>query len=72
MTDDRHLMVCTDGNTDESLFECTVDGCTRRLVIDHARARLVVLDHGHRGVPHHGSTGLVALSGGLRGPERGR
>lgn len=65
MTDERHLMICTDGNTDESLFECTVDDCGRRLVLDHARARVVVLEHGDRFVPHHGSTGLVALTGAI-------
>ncbi len=63
MNQQRHLMVCTEGNGAESLFECTVEGCGRRLILDHVRVRLVVLDPGSGTAPHHGSTGLVALSG---------
>jgi len=63
MTDERHLMIHTDGNGAESLFECTVDGCGRRLVFDHVGGRLVVIDPGSGSALHQGSTGLVALSG---------
>lgn len=65
MSDERHLMVCTDGTDAESLFECTVSGCGRRLVFDHTRARVVVIDAGLSFVPHHGASGLASLSVGL-------
>ena len=63
MTVERHLMVCTEGNGEQSLFECTVEGCRRRLVFDHVGFRLIVLDRGSESALHQGSTGLVALSG---------
>ncbi len=63
MTDERHLMVCTDGNGAESYFECTVEGCGRRVVLDHVGVRLIVLDRGDESALHQGSTGLVGLSG---------
>jgi hypothetical protein len=44
------------------LFECTVDGCGRRLVIDGARGDLVVIDHGDLSAVHRGATGGVALA----------
>lgn len=66
MTDARHLMIRTDGNGAESLLECTVEGCGRRVVLDHLRVRLVVLDHGSGTALHHGSTGLVAVSGAIQ------
>lgn len=58
---ERHLMVTTDSSGTGSLFECTVEGCGRRLVLDHAEVRLVVLEAGEPGALHHGSTGLVGL-----------
>ncbi len=66
MADERHLMMRTDENGAESLFECTVDGCGRRLVFDHVGGRLVVLDPGSASALHQGSTGLVALHGTVR------
>jgi|307.fasta_scaffold793718_2 hypothetical protein len=63
MIDERHLMVSTEGNGAESLFECTADGCGRRLVFDHVDGRLIVLEPGAGSALHQGSTGLVALSG---------
>ena len=60
---EQHLMMCVDGTGGESLFECTVDGCGRRLVFDHIGARLVVVHPGLHAVPHHGSTGLVGMTG---------
>jgi hypothetical protein len=63
MTGERHLMVPADGNGAESLFECTIEGCGRRLVFDHISARLVVLHPGSGSALHQGSTGLVAMSG---------
>lgn len=66
MADERHLMVCTGDNGAESLFECTVAGCGRELVLNHVGARFTVLNPGMGSVPHHGSTGLVALSGTVR------
>lgn len=44
------------------LFECTVEGCGRRLVIDRDRGELVVIDHGDLTAIHRGSTGGVALA----------
>jgi hypothetical protein len=44
------------------LFECTVDECGRRLVIDRDRGELVVIDHGDRAAMHRGSMGAVALA----------
>jgi hypothetical protein len=61
--DDRHLMVSTDSNGELSLFECSVDGCGRRLLLDHHRGRLTVLASGAPGALHQGSTGVVALEG---------
>jgi len=66
MTDERHLMVPADWNGAESLFECTVEGCGRRLVLDHVGARLVVVHPGSGSALHQGSTGLVAMSGTVR------
>ncbi len=44
------------------LFECTVDGCGRRLVIDRDRGEMVVIDHGDRAAVHRGGIGGVALA----------
>lgn len=63
MTGERHLMIRASENGAESLFECTVKECGRRLVFDHVRGRLVVLSHGSGAALHQGSTGLAALSG---------
>lgn len=63
MLDERHLMICTEGNGEQSFFECTHEGCGRRVVFDHVAIRLVVLDRGSPFALHQGSTGLVALSG---------
>src|SRR6266705_475260 len=46
MDQERHLMVCTDGNGAQSYFECTVDGCGRELIFDHVAIRLMVLNPG--------------------------
>jgi len=66
MSEERHLMVCTGGNGTESFFECTVDGCGRRVVIDHVGVRMTVLDRGSGSALHQGSTGVVALSGSIQ------
>jgi len=66
MTDERHLMVPAEWNGAESLFECTVEGCGRRLVFDHVGARLVVVHPGSGSALHQGSTGLVAMSGSVQ------
>jgi hypothetical protein len=63
MTDERHLMVCIGESGFRSLFECTADGCDRRVALDHKSARLTVLAPGVLTARHHGSTGLAALSG---------
>jgi hypothetical protein len=63
MDQERHLMVCTDGNGAQSYFECTVDGCGRELIFDHVTIRLIVTNPGNPSALHQGSTGLVALSG---------
>jgi hypothetical protein len=70
MTEERHLMVCTDGNGAESLFECTVAGCGRVVVLDHVGTRLVVLHPGTGSALHQGTTGLVALSGSVQSSPR--
>jgi hypothetical protein len=44
------------------LFECTVDGCGRRLVIDRDRGEMVVIDHGDRGAVHRGGMGAATLA----------
>lgn len=62
MGTERHLMMCVDSRDAESLFECTVDGCGRRLILDHVGARTVVLHPGLSSALHHGSTGLVDVS----------
>jgi hypothetical protein len=69
--DEQHLMVCIQQTGPRSTFECTVDGCDRHVVLDHLRARLTVIEPGVRTARHHGSTGLVALSGTVSaGPHR--
>jgi hypothetical protein len=60
---DRHMMIRTDRNGEQSLFECTVDQCGRRLVFDHVDVRLIVLTPGDPAALHQGSTGLVVLAG---------
>lgn len=62
MTNERHLMICVDSDGTESIFECTVAGCGRRLVFDHVGARLKVLHPGSSSALHQGSTGLVAVT----------
>jgi len=69
MDQERHLMVCTGGNGAQSYFECTVDGCGRELIFDHVAIRLVVTNPGKPSALHHGSTGLVALAGGVQPGE---
>jgi len=66
MTDERHLMICAGGSDTKSLFECTVEGCGRQLILDHVDARLTVIHPGSRSALHSGSTGLVALSGAVQ------
>ena len=68
MATDEHLMVCVDGDGRQSLFECTVARCGRRLVLDHVDARLTVLHPGMSSARHHGSTGLVGVTGGYAAP----
>jgi hypothetical protein len=65
MGSERHLMMCVDSHDAESLFECTVAGCGRRLVLNLADARVVVLDRGSSSALHHGSTGLADISGAI-------
>lgn len=60
-------MVSVGGTSDDSVFECTVDGCDRRLVFHHRDGRSTVLAHGTPGALHQGSTGLVSLAGDLAG-----
>jgi len=62
MSTERHLMMCVDNRDAESLFECTVAGCGRRVILDHVGARTIVLDRGLSTALHHGSTGLVEIS----------
>jgi hypothetical protein len=45
------------------LFECTVDGCGRRMVIDRERGTLVVIDHGDTAAEHRGGIGGVRFTG---------
>lgn len=63
MTDERHLMVCVDGDGAQSVFECTVADCGRRLIFDHIGARLKVLHPGSGTALHQGSTGLASVTG---------
>lgn len=62
MLGDRHLMICTEGNAERSFFECTIEGCGRRVVYDHLAVRMVVLNRGSASAPHQGSTGSTRLS----------
>ena len=62
MDADRHLMVRTDSNGRESLFECGTEDCGRRLIFDHVEGRLIVLDDGDLSTLHYGSSGPVVLS----------
>lgn len=66
MTEERHLMICTDENDTKSFFECTVEDCGRRVVFDRVDARLTVIHPGSGPALHSGSTGLVALVGAVR------
>ena len=45
------------------LFECTSDGCGRRMVIDRERGTLVVIDHGDAAAEHRGGIGGVRFTG---------
>jgi hypothetical protein len=62
VTNERHLMMCVDSDGTDSIFECTVAGCGRRLIFDHVGARLKVLRPGSSSALHHGSTGLVGVT----------
>lgn len=66
MIDERHVMVRTEGNGVESLFECSVEGCGRRLTFDHVDGRMTVLDRGYESALHQGSSGLASVSGAVR------
>lgn len=63
MTNEQHLMMCVDGDGAQSMFECTVAHCGRRLIFDHVGARLVILHPGSGSALHHGSTGLAGVTG---------
>jgi hypothetical protein len=63
MTTEEHLMICVSGDGPRSVFDCTVPGCGRRLVLDHVDARLRILHPGSSAVRHRGSTGLVGVTG---------
>jgi hypothetical protein len=51
------------------LFECTVDGCGRRMVIDRDRGTLVVIDHGDAAAVHRGGIGGVRFTGLVGHPD---
>ena len=56
-----HTLTCT-SQPGGLLWECEVDGCGRRLVVDRDRGELVVIDHGDVGAVHRGGMGPVALA----------
>ena len=66
---ERHLMLCTDSNGDQSHFECMAADCGRKLIFDHVNVRLMVLTPGNPFAMHQGSTGGVGLSAELQSPE---
>ncbi len=58
---DIHLLAGT-ASPGGLLFECTVDGCGRRLVVGRDTGEMVVLDHGDRTAVHRGGIGPVSLA----------
>ena len=66
MTDERHVMVRTESNGVECLFECSVEGCGSRLTFDHIGGRMTVLDRRCESALHEGSSGLASVSGAVR------
>jgi hypothetical protein len=60
----QHRLECTPA-PGGLLFECTADGCGRRLVIDRSRGELIVIDHGDRSALHSGAVGGVTLGPGV-------
>jgi hypothetical protein len=59
---ERHTMTRTTGNGVESLFDCPVSGCNRRLVLNHIGGGIVVIEEGN-GALHQGSSGPVGFYG---------
>jgi hypothetical protein len=55
-----HTLTCT-SQPGGLLWECEVDGCGRRLVVDRDRGELVVIDRGDPYALHRGAIGGVAL-----------
>jgi hypothetical protein len=57
---DMHTLSCTE-SPGGFLYECTTEGCGRRLVVDRA-GEMTVIDRGDQLASHHGSSGGVDLT----------
>lgn len=55
-------MECVSVAGADSVFECTVDGCGRSLVIDREQRRVTVVRQGNNAVPHSGASGPVMIA----------
>lgn len=67
MAELRHRMTRTQANGRQSLFVCTVNGCSRCVVLDHVDGYLLVLDRG-QGALHYGTTGPALLTADTESP----
>jgi hypothetical protein len=59
---DRHEMLPIGSNESETLFECSVSGCGRRVVLHRRDVRLTVVMPGDEAALHSGSTGPIAVA----------
>ena len=55
-----HTLSCTESPAG-FLYECTTEGCGRRLVVDRA-GEMTVIDRGDQWAAHRGSSGGVDLA----------
>jgi hypothetical protein len=65
MEPERHEMVVVARQGTESLFECTVGTCGRRIILNHDDGRMSVVVTGDREALHFGSSGLVSMTASL-------
>jgi hypothetical protein len=57
-----HVMLREASTAEEALYECPVDGCGRRLVVNWRRPSLTVLDSGDIWARHIGQSDGLRLS----------
>ena len=66
---ERHQMLPIGSNDTETLFECVVSKCGRRVVLHRGDMRLSVVTAGDETAQHSGSSGPVAMAARVVPPQ---